>query len=82
MNLITGRRVTLRQVAGLHIALHVILCLLIARVVIPGLLVAIIRQLFEFAFKSDHVVVLDKTTKLGVGFVLHDVNDLCFIRSV
>ena len=82
MNLITGCRIALRQVAGLHIALHIILCLLIARVVISGLLVAIIRQLFEFALKSDHVLVLDKATKLGVSFVLHHVHDLCYIRSV
>lgn len=102
MNLITGCRIALGKVAGLHIALHVISCLLIARVlisglhiallvvpclliarvVISGLLVAIIRQLFEFALKSDHVLVLDKATKLGVSFVLHDVHDLCFIRSV
>ena len=82
MNLITGCRIALGQVAGLHIALHIILCLLIARVVISGLLVAIIRQLFEFALKSDHVLVLDKATKLGISFVLHDVNDLSLILCV
>ena len=104
MNLITGSRIALRQVSGLHaplleipsllialialvaipgllIALVVIPSLLFALVVIPGLLVAIIRQLFEFALKSDHVLDLDKVTKLGVRFVLHEVNDLSSVRS-
>ena len=68
-------RVALFDIPSL-VALLEIPSLPFALLVIPSLLIAIIRQLFEFALKGDHVLVLDKAIDFKVFSVLDDVKVL------
>ena len=76
--LISGLLIAVYLIAGVLITVRWIVGIFIVVYLITSLRIAVVCQLFEFAFEIDHVLALEKAAKLGVGYLLHDDNVLKF----